>query len=96
MFLKSEELLGNNFPKLYRSLSFPDINIPVILLKNKLAEIPRSQPSFTMIKTETFVRSVLRQFARASKMRLKTVNGQNQNGKALHLPPSPSVWLIEI
>jgi hypothetical protein len=48
-----------------------------------------------MIKMEIFVRSVLGQFVRASKMMPKTVNGQKQNGKALRLPPSPSVWLIE-
>ena len=48
-----------------------------------------------MIKTETFARSVLRHFARASKMMPKMVNGQRQNGKALHLFLSLSVWLIE-
>ena len=48
-----------------------------------------------MIKEETFVRLVLRQFARASIMMLKTISGQKQNGKAIHPPPSPSVWLIE-
>ena len=69
------------------------VNVLVILPKNKLAEITRSQPSFTMIKTETFVRSVLRQFARASKKMLKMVNGQKQNGKALRLPPHRCSWL---
>ena len=39
-----------------------------------------------MIKTETFVRSVPRQFVRALKMMPKTGNGQKQNGKALHSP----------
>jgi hypothetical protein len=38
---------------------------------------------------------VLRQFARALKMMPKIMNGQKQNGKAIHFPPSPSVWLIE-
>ena len=44
-----------------------------------------------------FVRLVLRQFAMASKMMPKTVNGQKQNGKALHLPSFPigfSDWKI--
>jgi hypothetical protein len=48
-----------------------------------------------MIKTEKFVRSVLTQFVRALKLMLKTVNGQKQNGKTLHNPPSLSMWLIE-
>ena len=64
----------------------PDINLLAILHKNLLAEIPRSQLSFTMIRTETFVKPVLRQCVRALKMLLKTINGQKQNGKALHLP----------
>ena len=91
-FLKSEEWLGNTFPKLYQNLSYPDNNVLVILPKNMLAEIPRSQPSFTMIKMEMLVRLVLRHFARASKTRPKSVNGQNQNGKALHLLPHRCGW----
>ena len=74
---------------LNRNLSYPDTYVLVILPKNKLAEIPRSQPSFTMIKTETFVRSVPRQFVRALKMMLKTINGQKRNGKAFHFPLPP-------
>jgi hypothetical protein len=54
-----------------------------------LAEIPRSQPSFIMIKVEMFVPSGLRQFARALKKKPKTVNGQKQNGKALHYTSLP-------
>lgn len=38
-----------------KSLSFPDVNILVILLKNWSAETPKSQRSFIMIKKETFV-----------------------------------------
>jgi hypothetical protein len=80
---------------LYRNLSYPDTDVLVILPKEELAEIPRSQPSFTTFKTEKFVRSVLRQFVRALKMMPKTINGQKQNGKAFHFPLRPSVWLIE-
>ena len=63
------------------SLLYPDISVLVTLPKNMLAEMPRSQPSFIMIKMEMFVRSGLRQSARALKKMLKTVNGQKQNGK---------------
>jgi hypothetical protein len=51
---------------LYRKIYYT--YVLVILPKNMLAEIPRSQPSFTMIKTEMFVRLVLKQFVRALKL----------------------------
>ena len=54
-FLKSEAWLCSN--KLFRCQLYPDVNILVILPKNMLTEIPRSQLLFTMIKTETFLQS---------------------------------------
>ena len=43
---------------LYRNILYPDTYVLVVLPKNMSAEIPRSQPSFTMITTEMFVRLV--------------------------------------